>query len=188
MVSKKIIALIILCFLVGFLGALSGVYAYLKFSLKPTNSTAEYYQTETENKVSPATLRKKIDDKDPNYILVDLRSEGEYKTEHMITAINIPAVTMNEEQLVAEFSKLPKDKEIIVHCYSAYCMLGREVGNVLAKRGIYVKDLNIGWSEWKYYWGIWNPGEDPKVGIKYIEKGVGGSAAPGVCTKGQFGC
>ena len=151
-------------------GAVVGIKLYRKLAEKTTFGPLEYYSSENRMKVSPATLRKMIDEKDNNFVLVDLRSKEEYNQEHIIGAINIPAVTMNETEIVAAFEKLPKEKQIIVHCYSAYCMLGKQVGEVLAKKGIEVKDLNIGWSEWKYFWGIWNPGEEAKVGLKYLEK------------------
>ena len=188
--SKKIIlGGIFFCFLIGSLGAIIGIKVYKKIWEKENNITKNYYDTENKVAVSPATLRKMIDDKKTDFVLVDLRSKEEYNAEHIIGAINIPAVTMNEDQIVSEFKKISIDKEIIVHCYSAYCMLGKQVGQVLANKGIYVKDLNIGWSEWKYYWGLWNPGEDPKVGLKYLEKGTGNTkTVPGVCTNGKFGC
>ncbi|MEM2768483.1 MAG: hypothetical protein QW633_03665 [Candidatus Aenigmatarchaeota archaeon] len=62
----------------------------------------------------------------------------------------------NKERIINEFSKLPKDKEIIVYCYSIQCMSWRKIGLLLAENGIYVKHLGIGWNEWCYYWQLWN--------------------------------
>ena len=189
MANKIILGIVALCVFCGGIGAIAGIKIYRKVMEKQVNVTKDYYDTENLVAVSPATLRKMIDDKATNFVLVDLRSKEEYNAEHIIGAVNIPAVTMNETQIVEAFSKLSKNKEIIVHCYSAYCMLGKQVGQVLANHGINVKDLKIGWSEWKYYWGLWNPGEDPKVGLNYLEKGTGETkTVPGVCTNGKFGC
>lgn len=122
----------------------------------------EYYLTETSVLVSPHSLRVKLDRGLDDFILVDLRSPEEYEKEHIIGAINIPAYldpytpSYDEKRLVQEFSKLPKDKEIIVYCYSMPCMTGRKVGSLLAKNGIYVKHLGIGWNEWRYRWQDWN--------------------------------
>ena len=60
------------------------------------------------------------------------------------------------DRIVGEFKKLPQDKEIVVYCYSGPCMTGRKVGKMLAKEGIYVKHLGIGWNEWRYDWKSWN--------------------------------
>lgn len=187
MSTKTILGIISIAFAFSLFGAFIGVSIYKKGE-KPRDIFQEYYDVENAVAVSPATLRKLIDEQDKNFLLIDLRSTEEYNIEHIVGAISIPAVTMNEVDLVAEFKKLPKDKQIIMHCYSAYCMLAREVGQVLAKEGIHAKELNIGWSEWKYYWGIWNPGEDPKNGLKYLEKGSGSTTTPPKCTSGQFGC
>jgi rhodanese-related sulfurtransferase len=153
----------------------------------------DHYETETSVLISPSTLRKRMDAKDQTFVLIDLRSKGEYDKEHIVGAVNIPAVSMTKEQIITAFKKLPKDKEIIVHCYSMVCMLGRQTGEVLAQNGIYVKELGIGWSEWKYYWGLWNPGEDPEKGKAYVvssSEAEKNAPAPLIapCTEGEFGC
>lgn len=200
--SKKIIlGAILLSLFAGTLGAVAGVKVYLKLTEKEVSITKEYYDSENKVAVSPATLKKLIDQKDTGFVLVDLRSKKEYLTEHIIGAVNVPASSMTEEEIVNAFKKFPKDKRIIVHCYSAYCTLGKQVGQVLANNGIEVQDLNIGWSEWKYYWGLWNPGANPKDGLKYLEKGEAKTLEndetkngeeiktnSGVCTGGRFGC
>jgi len=164
----------------------------------------EFYLTENAVYVSPHSLRLRMDAGHTNYILVDVRSEEEYRSGHIIGAINIPVyrspdssinldTDVNEAAAIVEkFKALPKDKEIIIYCYSAACMSGRKVGKLLAENGIYVKLLNIGWNEWRYYWNMWNhEGETAKV-EDYIASGP----EPGTvmkrnsssCSLGQFGC
>lgn len=154
----------------------------------------DFYETEMSVSVSPATLKKWVDEKNSDYVLVDLRSVPEYEKEHFITAINIPAVSMNEKQLIESFKKLDLSKTVVVHCYSAYCTLGREVGETLSKNGIYVKELNVGWSELRYHWDLWNPGAKVTDGEKYIVKGPelkndkNSKNVITPCTQGKFGC
>lgn len=123
----------------------------------------EFYAVESAVHVSPHGLRKMMDKGDTSFILVDLRSQEEYEEEHIIGAINIPAYKDKDhsdygavERIVGEFSKLPKDKDIIVYCYSIPCMTGRKVGKMLAEHDIFVKHLGIGWNEWRYDWNSWN--------------------------------
>lgn len=174
------------------LGSVIGIYGWTLREEQTNQRISTFYEDEMAVAVSPVTIRKLIDKKDTNYILVDLRSKKEYDTEHMVTAVNIPAVSLNADQIIAQFRLLPKDKQIIVHCYSAYCTLGREIGRLLSRNGIYVKEMNIGWSEWKYYWALWNPGDDPKNGIPYVvatpvsSDNKNSVVAP--CTQGEFGC
>lgn len=175
-------------FLFGVLGVLVGIYISRYLPKTENELRRDFYESEMSVAVSPATLKKWVDEGSDDYILVDLRSAGEYQREHFVTAVNIPASSMNEKQLVEAFNNLPKDKEVVVHCYSAYCTLGREVGRELARNGIYVKELNVGWSELRYHWDIWNPGAKVTDGEKYIVKGTDKPATVTPCTEGVFGC
>jgi rhodanese-related sulfurtransferase len=124
---------------------------------------ADYYATESAVHVSPHGLRKEIMQGTSKSILVDLRSAEEYEISHIVGAINIPAYKTPDksaydevDRIVDAFAKLPKDKEIVVYCYSIPCMTGRKVGKMLADKGMYVKHLGIGWNEWRYDWKSWN--------------------------------
>ena len=155
----------------------------------------EFYDVETLTMVSPHHIRKHMDD--GNFVLVDLRSEEEYSEEHIKGAINIPAYSDKftsaygeVERIVSSFSKISKDKDIIVYCYSIPCMTGRKVGKVLADNEIYVKHLGIGWNEWRYHWTLWNhehEWEETNVG-DFIESGKGISVPTDGEDDGDSGC
>lgn len=176
-------------------GLIGGFVGYYLASHKPITQNeriSNFYEDEMATVVSPTTLKKWIDDKDTNYILVDLRNATEYNASHFVTAINIPAVSLNTDQIIAAFIKLPKNKEVVIHCYSSYCTLGRQVGQALAEHGIYVHELSVGWSELMYHWDLWNPEAKVTDGASYIVKGSPipspkpGSISP--CVQGQYGC
>lgn len=166
---------------------------------------AEFYATETAVYVSPHSVRKKIaQGQDADFVLVDVRSSQEYKTEHIIGALNVPAYKDPEtaayddvDRIVDDFRKIQEEnpnKDIIVYCYSTACMSGRKIGNLLASHGIFVKELTIGWNEWRYAWNMWNhSGEKPSAVEDYIFSG----SQPGEpkahellspCTEGELGC
>lgn len=185
--SRSVVTIV---FIAGLLGAVVGVGVLKLIPESPNGLIKDFYEDEMAVLVSPTTLRRMIGQKDKNYILVDLRSKTEYDKEHIVTAVNIPATSMNAEQIVAAFKRLPANKQVIVHCYSASCTLGRKVGKLLAEHGIFVKELDIGWSEWKYFWDLWNPGAKPDAGGAYIATGSANSAGQPIvpCTAGEFGC
>lgn len=172
----------------GIIGIFIGVWLTKYLPKNQNELRREFYDTEMSVAVSPATLKKWVDEKDTSYILVDLRSAGEFEKEHFVTAVNIPAGSMDERQLVDAFKKLDLNKTVVVHCYSAYCTLGREVGEALAKNNIFVKELNVGWSELRYHWDLWNPGAKVTDGASYIVKGTPSSTNITPCTQGKFGC
>lgn len=189
--------------ILGLLGGILGAVVSDK-ALHPSEEDliTEFYDVENAVHVSPHSLRKMMEKGDSSYVLVDLRSAQEYEKEHIAGAVSIPAYKDPDtsaygdiERIVGGFEELPKDKGIIVYCYSMPCMTGRKIGKMLAERGIYVKHLGIGWNEWRYQWTLWNhehewnltraedyivSGKDPGTPKKEASK-----ACP---IEGEFGC
>lgn len=197
--------IVILSIILGAVAGAGAGFLVLEFQTPSQNELVkDFYLTENAVHVSPHHIRKAMDKGDDSFILVDLRSQEEYEREHIIGAINIPAYKDpdtsaygDRERIVEEFSKLTKDKEIIVYCYSMPCMTGRKIGKLLAENGIYVKHLEIGWNEWRYFWNLWNHEHEwEKTKVEdYIAEGK----EPGVpkikedssqpCpVEGEFGC
>jgi len=103
------------------------------------NPYIEYYTTENTVAVSPHDLRLEMDKWLTDTIIVDLRTAQEYSHEHIRWAINIPGIANDanaeaqEKRIVQAFSQLPKNKQIIIHCYTHYCMLAKHIWLMLAK-------------------------------------------------------
>ncbi len=203
--NKNLIIIIITTLISSTIGALTvfGVISYQKPSQE--DLIKEFYEIENAVRVSPHGLRVKMSKGEiGSYILVDLRSAEEYEKEHIITAINIPiykdantSAYDEKDRIIGQFKEIieknPK-KEIIAYCYSMPCMTGRKIGKMLAENGIYIKELGIGWNEWRYFWNLWNhDGEIPSKMEDYITKGKEPgtpkiSEFPSPCGKGEFGC
>ena len=203
MFNNENVKIIVLSAVVG--AIIGGFVVFLTGEFKkPTDEELikEFYFVENAVRVSPHSLRKKMSKGETDgFILVDLRSAQEYEKEHIIAAINIPAYKDPEysaydekDRIVSAFRQLPKDKEIIVYCYSTPCMTGRKIGQMLAENGIYVKHLGIGWNEWRYSWNLWNhDGELLSKAEDYIATGkepgvVKTGGLPSPCGEGEFGC
>ncbi|MFA6328432.1 MAG: rhodanese-like domain-containing protein [Candidatus Micrarchaeia archaeon] len=135
----------------GIMGALVGVMTFAAASAFIPKSNADvyrdFYATETAVSVSPSDYLFELRAGRQQGLLVDLRTPQEYANGHLVTAINIPAGQMNETEIVAAFSRLPRNTVAINYCYSSYCMLSRKVGKALADNGIYAKHLTAGWLE-----------------------------------------
>jgi len=133
------------------MGALVGIITFAAITAFIPKSNAdvfrEFYSTETKVSVSPSDYLYELRTGKQPGILVDLRTPDAYKAGHMVSAINIPAGQMDTAQIVAAFSKLPKNATAINYCYSSDCMLSRNVGKALADNGIYAKHLTVGWLE-----------------------------------------
>jgi len=203
----KIFKIVLLASIFGLISGALAAFLVLDISSPDENEIIkEFYLTETAIHVSPHGLRKHMAEGDDSFILVDTRSQEEYEKEHIIGAINIPAYRNPDtsaydevDRIVSMFRSLQErnpGKDIIVYCYSIPCMTGRKVGKMIAEHGIYVKQLGIGWNEWRYHWDLWNhehewnktdvedyiaSGKEPGV----YREGTSSGACP---IEGEFGC
>ena len=74
----------------------------------------KFYAAEGNHKIKPADVKEFVDAKDESVVLLDIRQEKDYKEGHIEGAINLPFGQGMEKG----FADLPKDKKIIVICYS----------------------------------------------------------------------
>ncbi len=166
-----------------------GICAYI-FSIQREDTerlVKEFYITENAVHVNPHDIRQALDAGKEDFVLVDLRSSEEYVDEHIVGAINIPVhkdrnspFSLEADQILGQFQDLILEypgKDIIVYCYNMPCMSGRAVGLFLAEHDIYVKQLGIGWNEWRYYWTLWN--HEHEWGKTYSEDYIARGVDPG---------
>lgn len=175
-----------------------GIYHYSQQT--ESQLRTQYYRSEVATLESPHGIRKAIMQRRDDFILVDVRSAQEYEQEHIVGAVNVPvyrdpdtSAYDEEDRIVMEFREVIKnnsDKKIIIYCYSSSCMSGRKIANMLTNYGIYVKELGIGWNEWRHDWNMWNyPHEWETTDVMdYVVSGN----EPGKYTKldgiGESGC
>jgi rhodanese-related sulfurtransferase len=183
-------------------------FIFLKFDEKTGDELIkDFYFSEVAAHVSPHHIRKAIVEGGDSFVLVDLRSQEEYETEHVVGAVSIPAYANPDksaygdvERIVGSFEELIKenpDKDVITYCYSMPCMSAKKIGKLLAENDIYVQTLGIGWNEWRYFWTLWNhPHEWNVTNVEdYLFSGEEqgtfklNGTKPKVCpTDGAFGC
>jgi len=117
----------------------------------PFLSCAQNKQTNTEapqtvyHKIS-AEEAKKMLDANPHILLVDVRSEAEYKGKHIKSAILLPLPEIKSKAA----SMLPdKDAIIMVYCQSG--MRSKSAANQLIAMGYtQIYDIGGGISSWSY--------------------------------------
>lgn len=105
---------IIVPLIVSLAVSVSGFFYLDNFIEKNQNEfIKDFYESENAAIISPHSLRKKMAEKKNDFILVDLRSAEEYKKEHIIGAVNIPAYKTpdksaydDKERITSSFEKL----------------------------------------------------------------------------------
>ena len=68
---------------------------------------------ETINRITAQEFERQYNTAGP--LVIDVRKESEYNSEHVINAVNVPLNQMNQH-----LSQFPKDKPFIVHCAGGY--------------------------------------------------------------------
>ncbi|MBP2019791.1 rhodanese-related sulfurtransferase [Symbiobacterium terraclitae] len=66
-----------------------------------------------KNMIDAADVKAKLDAGDQSIFLLDIRNDTDFAAGHVEGSVNIPFA-----QLGANFDKLPKDKMIVINCYS----------------------------------------------------------------------
>lgn len=84
-------------------------------------------EADTINRISPTEFEKTYKKNDSETV-IDVRRPGEYDSEHVEGAVNIPLDFINEN--LAEF---PKDKNFIIHCGGGYRSM--TAASILKSRG-----------------------------------------------------
>ena len=96
--------------------------------------------TGTMGKINANEVKKILDNKDENYILIDVREEYEYNEGHIPGSINIPLGSISTIDY-------EKDKTIIVYCRSGN--RSNQAAIKLKNMGYNVKDMG-GIVDWTY--------------------------------------
>jgi rhodanese-related sulfurtransferase len=118
-------------------------------SAKPTRKSvdvAAYFQAKLEAEWGPYDLKRALDSRAQDIVVLDTRTPDAFDEEHLPQAINIP-----EAELAQRLSELPKSKEVVPYCWTITCHLATRVALFLAQRGYRVHELAGGIEMWKQY-------------------------------------
>ncbi len=100
------------------------VIGYLKGGFESWKKAGK--EADLITRITPSEFEK-VFDKD-NTLVIDVRRPGEYRSEHVEGAVNVPLDYINEN--LAEF---PKDKDFIIHCAGGYRSM--TAASILRARG-----------------------------------------------------
>ena len=103
-------------------------------------SAAEFQQ------VKPEELKKMIENKKADFLVVDAQPPGVYKSGHIQGAINFPWAPE-----IGNPEKLPKDKLLIIYCDCAHEEDATDTATQLMEKWGYsnIRLLEGGWSKWQ---------------------------------------
>lgn len=77
-------------------------------------------------------------------VVLDVRPEGEFRAGHIAGARSLPL-----GRLRAETTSLPDGVEVVAYCRGPYCVLAVEAAELLRRRGIPIRRLDVGFPDWE---------------------------------------
>lgn len=81
-------------------------------------------------------------------LVLDVRPAVEYRAGHVPGAVSIPV-----DELEQRLSGLPHDRVIVAYCRGPYCLFSVEAVELLRRKGLRARRLEVGLSEWRE-WGL----------------------------------
>ncbi len=135
----------VIAIIVGLLSGSFGAFVYQSMFINHKNDIIyDKLVSVPMTEISSYTLLRKMANNDKDFIILDVRNKASYELGHIKEAISMPL-----EKISLRYKELPKDKDIIVYCWSHECGLGPKASASLAILGFTnVKELRIGWCEW----------------------------------------
>lgn len=131
--------------LVVFVAIVIGLGVWPKSTVKSNNSqenenaVVEYYERMPDHiyKIPESELKQMIDLDNSDIYILDIRATKDYEEGHIPGAFNIPFKNIGEN-----LDKLPKDKTIIVYCYTG--QTGGQTAAAINIYGLKARSLNGG--------------------------------------------
>ena len=117
----------------------------------------EYFAAKLAFTAGPAELERMT--RGDEVRVIDVRSEGDFKKEHIPGSINLPRSRWST------LEGLAKDRVNVVLCYSLVCHLAAEGALFFAERGFSVMELEGGFKGWKEHKLPVESGEAPRAQV-----------------------
>ncbi len=107
-----------------------------------------HFENRLKITLGPVELQHKMEEAQigKDFILIDVRNRDGFREEHIPGAVNIP-----EDELENRLNEIPRDKEVIVYCWTLVCHLAAHAGLTLANHGYFVRELEGVIQQWKEY-------------------------------------
>lgn len=121
-------------------------YGDLNFIEKKKNISENF---DHQSKIQDVTIDKALKLMEEGALIIDARSEEDFKNNHLQNAINIPV--KNFDNYVDKVFRLPTDTLIVIYCEGIHCNLSHQLAEKLLNFGfqkVYVMVEGIeGWKK-----------------------------------------
>ncbi len=127
----------------------------------PSRDAMVHFQSKLVNETDPSDVYYDLQNGETGFMILDSRSPEAFAKEHLPEAISMPHRKINEGSTAA----WPKDKLIVVYCYSPACNAAAKAAVKLIELGFTVKEMIGGIEYWKEEGYPLQKEGDPKVSL-----------------------
>lgn len=152
-------------------GFILGIYWYGKQAYQAVNGLVSPFITSrfisphtTTQYYDPLDLIEAVRKQSNKIVVLDIRSEAEYKKEHIKYAVSVPFYTIENDRInyidVQEGIKkisIDKSKLLVLYGPSTSFQPQQTIVSELEKKGYTAQLLAIGWNELRHFQNIWIP-------------------------------
>ncbi len=110
-----------------------------------SEEAVEFYQAKLRYETDPADVYTDIKNDVADFVLLDVRSESDYKDKHAEGAIHLPTSRITEKRM----SEFPEDTLFIVYCWGPGCNGSTKAALKLTQLGYAVKEMIGGIEYWE---------------------------------------
>jgi rhodanese-related sulfurtransferase len=120
----------------------------MAFTREDIELSRRHFEDKLKTTLGPVEMQEMMEDpaEKDSFVLIDVRNREGYNKEHIPGAVNIP-----RDELMSRLGEIPKDKEVIVYCWTLVCHLAARAGLTLAENGFFTRELEGGIEQWKAY-------------------------------------
>lgn len=114
-----------------------------RLSLQQRKLMKEAYEARLLTEIDSCSVQAQVKGERKDLFIIDVRDVESFADGHIPGAVNIPY-----EEIEKRFRAVPKDKIIVVYCWSAECMLAPRSALKLSQLEIFPRIMRTGWEEW----------------------------------------
>lgn len=114
----------------------------------PTQASEDaiaFYQAKLRYETDPADVYTDVKNDVADFVILDVRSEDDYKAKHVEGAISLPHSRMTQKRM----SEFPDDTLFVVYCWGPGCNGSTKAALKLSQLGYAVKEMIGGIEYWE---------------------------------------
>ncbi len=103
----------------------------------------DHFETMILAEIDSNSVLSQVKGERKDLLLIDVRDPKSFADGHVPGAVNLPLAEVENK-----FRQLPKDKLLVVYCWSAECLLAPRAALKMTQLELFPKIMRTGWSEW----------------------------------------